>query len=166
MAALLRSPQLRSLLETAQRRGGYDHARVTRAIAAANGHRGVGPLRAAIAALHDVPPAVRSGLEVLFLEIIRAAGLPEPSVNAVVAGQLVDFSRPEYRLVVELDSWEYHRRRGAFEGDRRRGNALELADVTLLRFTDRDLHAERERVIAQLRQAIRSASAGAAASGR
>lgn len=167
MAAVLSEPRLRSLLETAQRSGRYDHARTLEVIERANGHRGVGALTAAIAELHDEPPAIRSGLEQLALELIRAAHLPEPAVNTSVEGEVVDLSWPEYGLVVEIDSWRYHQQRSAFESDRRRGNQLTLGHLIVLRFTDRDLRTEPRRFVAEIRQAIRTCrSAGAAASGR
>jgi hypothetical protein len=110
--------------------------------------------RAALALLGDSAPAARSDLEILFLELIRAAGLPEPSVNVVVIGDVVDFCWPEYNLVVEVDSWEYHRLRRPFEEDKRRGNRLELAHVMVLRYTDKVLREEPDRVIAELRAAM------------
>ena len=107
-----------------------------------------------MALLGDSAPATRSELEILFLELIRAAGLPEPSVNVIVTGDVVDFHWPQFNLVVEIDSWEYHRLRGPFEEDKRRGNRLELAHVMVLRYTDQDLRNEPERVIAELRAAM------------
>jgi Transcriptional regulator, AbiEi antitoxin/Protein of unknown function (DUF559) len=154
MATVLGPQPLRSLLEAAQRRGSFDYARVLRAIDRSNGHGGIGPLRAALALLGDSAPATRSDLEILFLELIRAAGLPEPSVNVVVIGDVVDFSWPDYNLVVEVDSWEYHRLRRPFEEDKRRGNRMELARVMVLRYTDKVLREEPERVIAELRAAM------------
>jgi hypothetical protein len=111
-------------------------------------------LRAALASLGDSAPATRSGLEILFLELIRAAGLPEPSVNVIAAGDVVDFYWPQFNLVVEVDSWEYHRLRRPFEEDRRRGNRMELAHVMVLRYTDKMLRQEPERVIAEMRAAM------------
>ena len=167
LAAVLPAQRLRTLAETAQRNGRYDHARVLATIATANGHRGTGALQAVIAQLHDEAPATRSDLERLALELIRAAGLPEPSVNASVEGETVDLSWPQYHLVVEIDSYRYHRERRAFDADRRRGNTLTLANVTLLRFTDRDLDEDPQRFVDEIRRAIRTyVSACAAASGR
>jgi hypothetical protein len=154
MATVLGSQPLRSLLEAAQRKGSFDSDRVLRAIDRSNGHRGIGPLRAALALLGDSAPATRSRLEILFLELIRAAGLPEPSVNVIAVGDVVDFHWPQFNLVVEVDSWEYHRLRRPFEEDKRRGNRMELAHVMVLRYTDEQLVDEPERVIAELRAAM------------
>jgi putative AbiEi antitoxin of type IV toxin-antitoxin system/uncharacterized protein DUF559 len=154
MAAVLGPQRLRSLLEAAQRKGSFEYDRVLYAIERSNGHTGVGSLRAALASLGDSAPATRSGLEILFLELIRAAGLPEPSVNVIAAGDVVDFYWPQFSLVVEVDSWEYHRLRRPFEEDRRRGNRMELAHVMVLRYTDKMLRQEPERVIAEMRAAM------------
>jgi len=150
MATLLGPQPLRSLLEAAQRKGSFEYDRALYAIERSNGHRGIGALRAALALLGDSAPATRSTLEILFLELIRAAGLPEPSVNVIVTGDVVDFHWPQFNLIVEVDSWEYHRLRGPFEEDKRRGNRLELANVMVLRYTDEHLRNEPERVIAEL----------------
>jgi very-short-patch-repair endonuclease len=154
MATLLGPQPLRSLLEAAQRKGSFHYDRVLAVIERSNGHRGIGSLRMALALLGDQAPATRSDLEILFLELIRAAGLPEPSVNVIVSGNVVDFCWPEYNLVVEVDSLEYHRLRRPFEEDKRRGNRLELAHVTLLRYTDERLREEPEQVVAELRAAM------------
>jgi hypothetical protein len=154
MATMLGPQPLRSLLEAAQRKGAFEYDRVAAAIERSTGHRGIGALRAALALLGDSAPATRSRLEILFLELIRAAGLPEPSVNVIAVGDVVDFHWPQFNLVVEVDSWEYHRLRRPFEEDRRRGNRMGLAHVMLLRYTDKMLREEPERVIAELRAAM------------
>ena len=60
-------------------------------------------------------------------------------------------------MVVEVDSWGYHRSRRAFEADRRRGNAVALSGETLLRFTDLRIAQEPAAVIAETAAALRSA---------
>jgi len=164
LAAVLPPQRLRTLIESAQRNGRHDHDRVLATLSAANGHRGIGALQRVVAHLHDEPPATRSELEELALEIIRAAGLPEPSVNPSVTGLTIDLSWPQYNLVVEIDSYRYHHQRSAVETDRRRGNRLQLANVTLLRFTDRDLNRNPQRLVTEIRQAIRAASPAAGVS--
>ena len=47
----------------------------------------------------------------------------------------VDCLWPAEALVVELDGWEFHRDRDAFERDRRRDVRLQLAGYVVLRFT-------------------------------
>jgi hypothetical protein len=47
----------------------------------------------------------------------------------------VDFYWPTHHLIVELDGWETHRTRAAFEQDRRRDAALTAAGWRVVRFT-------------------------------
>jgi very-short-patch-repair endonuclease len=46
------------------------------------------------------------------------------------------------RLIVEADSWAYHKTRRSFEGDRARDVHLDTLDYRTLRFTDRRLQRE------------------------
>ena len=156
----LHPQRLRSLIEAVQRRNLFDLRRIEAEIDRCDGHRGIGRLRTAVAALDDEPPALRSGLEARFLELVRGAGLPEPSVNVLVAGELIDFRWPDHGLVVEIDSWRYHRSRRSFEADRRRANQVALSGETLLRFTDTRLHREPAEVISELRAALGEAASG------
>ena len=58
-------------------------------------------------------------------------------MNQRVHGYEVDFHWPEARLVVELDGYEYHGTRQAFEDDRARDAALTAAGWRVIRVTDR-----------------------------
>jgi very-short-patch-repair endonuclease len=79
----------------------------------------------------------RSTLEVLFLEVIRGAGLPEPAVNMWLLEMEVDFVWWAQRLVVEVDGGEYHRTPSARDRDHRRDAALQAAGYKVLRVSDR-----------------------------
>jgi very-short-patch-repair endonuclease len=57
----------------------------------------------------------------------------------MVAGFEVDAWWPGSRLAVELDSYEYHGTRAAFERDRERDAVLQLEGYRVLRVTDRRL---------------------------
>ncbi len=74
------------------------------------------------------------------LTICRSARLPEPRLNAhIILGGVhteVDFLWQSERVVVEVDSWRYHRQRGQFRRDRRRDQLLELEGWGHARFTD------------------------------
>lgn len=52
----------------------------------------------------------------------------------------VDVLFAAQRVILEVDGWETHGSREAFEGDRRRRNALVLAGYAVLNFTWRQLH--------------------------
>jgi len=86
------------------------------------------------------PKWTRSELGAWFLALVRDAGLPEPLVNQSLAARdhprlEVDFYRPTHHLIVELDGWETHRTRAAFEADRRRDAALQADGWRVVRFT-------------------------------
>lgn len=139
LAAMLPRPDLERLLDQVEIEALTDYPAL-RAIAAANpGHNGAAKLRHALDH-HDAGTALtKSDLERLFLKICGDHGLPTPLVNQYVDQDQVDFLFPAQRLIVEADSWKYHRTRDRFERDRRRDAAHTLAGYRTLRFTDRDL---------------------------
>jgi very-short-patch-repair endonuclease len=134
-APRLSQQRLRSTLEALQRRGDFDYNRFTALLQTANGRRGIGELKRALEALTDEPPWLQSDLERDFLELVRAAGLPEPSANVVVDGALVDFFWPAQNLVVEIDSILHHHGKRPFEDDRRRDAKHTVAGRRSLRPT-------------------------------
>jgi very-short-patch-repair endonuclease len=81
----------------------------------------------------------RSGFEILFRQVCHDHGLPQPRVNTTIAGKEVDFLFDHARLIVEADSWRYHKTRRAFEDDRARDVLTAKAGYRTLRFTDRPL---------------------------
>jgi hypothetical protein len=96
----------------------------------------------------------RSDLETLFLNLCRRYGLPPPEVNVKLGRWEVDFLWRSKRLVVETDSWTYHRGSVAFEDDHARDLDLRAAGYTVLRFIDKQLESESERVAADVRRAL------------
>jgi very-short-patch-repair endonuclease len=87
------------------------------------------------------PQRTRSEAERKLLKIIRDAGLPRPETNTRVAGYEVDFLWRDERLVVELDGWQFHGHRLAFERDREKQQALVAAGLRVSRVTWRQLDA-------------------------
>jgi very-short-patch-repair endonuclease len=71
----------------------------------------------------------------------------------------IDIAWPSIKLAVEADGREYHDRPDALYGDRRRGNVLELADWTVLRFTWVDLLHHPEEIVEQVRLALNAGRA-------
>ena len=61
--------------------------------------------------------------------------LPRPQVNTVIEGDVRDFCWPRWRLVVEADSYTWHRSPSALDEDRARDVPLVLAGWRVLRFT-------------------------------
>jgi very-short-patch-repair endonuclease len=71
-----------------------------------------------------------------------------PRVNVLVEGFLVDAYWPQARLVVELDGYEFHRGRDAFERDRRTQVRLRSAGCAFLAFTHLQIVDEPRAVVA------------------
>jgi very-short-patch-repair endonuclease/predicted transcriptional regulator of viral defense system len=142
--------QLRTALEAADRRDLLDTREIQACIARSPG-RATRALTDALAALTGAAPWTRSELERAFLALIRAAGLPEPQANVLVAGHQVDFFWPAAGLVVEVDGYAFHRGRRSFESDRRRDTDMALAGLRTIRLTQRRIAREPERVQAELR---------------
>ena len=89
-----------------------------------------------------------------FLRICDDASLPRPAVNVLIEGFEVDCLWSGPRLVVELDSYGFHRDPDAFETDRKRDVTLQLAGYRVLRFTHRRVVERPETVLAELRAAL------------
>jgi hypothetical protein len=106
------------------------------------GERGAGVLATALERHTAGTTLTRSKLEERMLALCDCNGLPRPLVNAWVAGLEVDFYWPAQRLVVEADSYEFHRGRAAFERDRERDAILARAGHRALRFTHRQMKRE------------------------
>jgi very-short-patch-repair endonuclease len=97
------------------------------------------------------PDTTNSPLEDRFLAFCREHGLPKPLTNVVIEGKEVDAFWPAKRLMVELDSWTFHGHRAAFERDRARDTALQVAGHRIIRLTHRRLEQEPETIASEIR---------------
>ncbi|KQY03390.1 hypothetical protein ASD37_25390 [Mycobacterium sp. Root135] len=97
----------------------------------------------------------RSEAERLFARLLDAAGITGWKANHGVAGYDVDFAFIGPKVAVEIDGLAFHSDADDFHRDRKRQNAIALAGWQVLRFTWLDLTEYPERVIAQVRRAIR-----------
>jgi very-short-patch-repair endonuclease len=97
------------------------------------------------------PNLTRSELEERFLSLIARFQLPQPLVNQTVEGHEVDFLWPAQRLIVETDGAAAHLTASAFERDRRRDAALQIAGYRIVRFTWRQITEEPHTVAATMR---------------
>jgi hypothetical protein len=130
--------QLERAFEQAERLRLLDISALARQCERGRGRRALKVIPLLMTASYPAPET-RSELERRFLGLCDDADLPVPEVNAMVEGYEVDAVWREQRLVVELDGYEYHRTRGAFERDRARDAALQLAGYRVLRITARRL---------------------------
>jgi hypothetical protein len=114
-----------------------------------------GAKRLALAMAHDLASTTRSPLEDAFLALCDAHGLPRPLVNTVVEGVEVDFCWPGAGLIVETDGRSFHGTTAAFERDRARDARLTALGWRVVRFTERQVREEPERVAELVRLSLR-----------
>jgi very-short-patch-repair endonuclease len=118
------------------------------------------PTRAGVPRLHRIlhqpggPRRTRSWGERRLLALVREAGLPVTVTNTMLNGYQVDALWPDHRLVLEVDGWDFHRGRRAFETDRARDAAHVAAGYRVIRFTANQLRDEPLIVIGQLSAAL------------
>jgi very-short-patch-repair endonuclease/predicted transcriptional regulator of viral defense system len=96
----------------------------------------------------------RSEAERVMRNLCRQAQLPEPLVNQMRNGFLVDFLWPGARLILEVDGHGTHGTRRAFENDRRRDQVHAAAGFVVIRVTWEQLQNEPLAVIARIAQAL------------
>jgi Transcriptional regulator, AbiEi antitoxin len=146
LAAMFPADRLQRAVERSEELRLFDLRAVDALLARAGGHRGAGRLRDALS-LYRPPPFTRSGLERRFLELVRNAGLPIPSTGYNIRGYELDTYWERERFAVELDVYETHGSRQAFESDRIRQEDLKLDGIEMIRVTGRRVDREPEKVI-------------------
>lgn len=80
-------------------------------------------------------PFTRSTFEDRFKALCDTYGLPTPRFNTHVCGYEVDALFEAEKLIVELDSWEFHRDRTSFVNDRNRDADTLAAGYATVRMT-------------------------------
>lgn len=98
----------------------------------------------------------RSDLERDFLRICRRHRLPSPEVNVRVGPYLIDFLWRDRRLVVETDSYRYHRGRQAFRDDHARSLELQGKGWRVIRLSEDQVNEKPEQVAEILRGMLAS----------
>lgn len=149
LATVVSGERLERAIERSEQLGLFDLRAVDSLLASTIGHPASGRLRRALSAYRE-PAFTRSALERRFLALVRAAGLPTPSANVFVAGHELDMYWERERFAVELDGYQHHRTRAAFERDRLRQEELKLAGIEMVRLTSRRLDREAETVVNRL----------------
>jgi very-short-patch-repair endonuclease len=146
-------PDLEELLGNALATGAATRRQIEQGIARRPNLPGAGRLHA-ILNQDGGPRRTRRWAERRLLSLVRQAGLPVPLTNTLLNGCQVDAFWPDHRLVVEIDSWEFHGGRQAFETDRARDAVHTAAGYRVLRFTAVQLRDQPLIVIGQLSAAL------------
>ena len=116
---------------------------------------GAPALREALDRLPSGGVVLRSDMEALFLTFVGDRGIPRPALNQNVHGFEVDAVWWLQRVVVELDSRDFHDQAIAYETDRERDRILSAADWRPIRITWRQLTQTPEAVERDLRRMLR-----------
>jgi Transcriptional regulator, AbiEi antitoxin len=150
LAATLNSYRLERVLERSEELGIFDLGPIDEVLERFSHHPGARPLRQALDIYRPDPTFTRSGLEERFLALVEQAGLPRPSMNVNVIGLELDAYWEAERFAVELDVYETHGTRAAFETDRLRNEDLLLAGIAVDRVTGPRLKREPQEVMERL----------------
>jgi very-short-patch-repair endonuclease len=124
-----------------------------RVIELGRGRRALKPMRRLLHEL-QAPTRTRSPLEDRFAEFRAEHRLPDAATNVLVLGHEVDCLWPAAKLVVELDSWEFHSHRAAFQRDRARDSERLVAGYRTVRVTHDRLDHEEDKLLTELRELL------------
>jgi Protein of unknown function (DUF559)/AbiEi antitoxin C-terminal domain len=160
LASVLTAHQLERAIDQAEIRRLTSPTSLEALVARYPGRRGTTALRAILRANRIGLTISKSDLEIDFLALLDAHGLPRPSANRIVAvhdgrSHEADCLFAAHRLVVELDGYETHGTRRAFEQDRERDRRLQVAGYRVVRVTWRQLYDDPDTIGTQLRELLR-----------
>jgi len=154
LAATANERQLRHATNEAARHGWLNARAIGELLRRHPRRRGVPALRAVLASVSPQTRRTRSDLEDLFLRVCRRYRLPTPISNAEIEGFEVDFHFPGTNLIVELDSYEYHRTPYEFDQDRRRDAQLKKHAYEVLRVSEMWLDSDPSDVAETIRELL------------
>lgn len=158
LAAVASDAELEEAMAIARMRGLASDREIELAIERAGPRAGVARIKRL---LHGAGGEgfTRSRAERRMRTLLARASLPQPLVNAQLHGFTVDFLWPREKLVLEVDGYQFHGDRRAFERDRRRDQILVAAGYRVIRITWRQLRDEPLAVLARIAQALIAAAA-------
>jgi very-short-patch-repair endonuclease len=145
-----------AMIKEAEYRNRWDRLSLPELLERHPGRRGSCKVKLALQRITEEPSGrTRSRLEQRFAPFLRRHHLPLPRFNDwVLLGPKrcqVDCHWPKLGLIVELDGWEGHRSRSAFQDDRSRDRALHAAGYAVVHITWNQLDDEPEEIAADLR---------------
>jgi putative AbiEi antitoxin of type IV toxin-antitoxin system/uncharacterized protein DUF559 len=149
-AAVLPRKRLRYAVEAADRMGLLDVGELIVLCDTSSGKKGAGVLRHLALEQRGAAHRSKSPPETAFLRLCLAHGLPEPLVNSMLHGYEVDFYWPQARLVVEVDTYTYHRSWAQRQRDLERDADLKVRGEEVLRFTRERIERAADVVVAQV----------------
>jgi very-short-patch-repair endonuclease len=82
------------------------------------------------------PGLTQSDLEDKFVAFCERFGIKVPELQFPMDGRVLDAFYPEEGVIVELDSWQFHKDRGTFERDREKDAEATANGLLTVRITD------------------------------
>jgi Transcriptional regulator, AbiEi antitoxin len=137
--------ELDRAVDRAKRRGLLDLDAIDQMIARRVRTPGAAQLKQALA-LYRKPVFDRARSELLFLDALENEGERLPVLNTWVDEWEIDAYWEPERFAVEVDGWETHGSREAFESDRLRLEEMKLAGIDGIRISARRIETEPQQV--------------------
>lgn len=150
VAATQPTRRLSDVVDRAHRQDLLDVDAIDRFLSRRRRAAGARQLGAAVDLYRD-PVFDRARSERLFLALVKKAGLPRPALNAWVEEFEIDAYWEAERFAVEIDGWNTHGTRQAFEADRVRIEDMKLAGIDTIRITARRIERQPDEVAERLR---------------
>jgi very-short-patch-repair endonuclease len=160
MAATLNPRELERALDDGLHRHTVRLTQVRDALTRAGQHRkGAAVLNGLLRERESGSGITRSGGEQHLWALLLEARLPKPERNQQLGEYNVDMLWRAERLVVEVDSYDWHLRKASFVNDRVRDADLEAQGFTVPRFTADQIGSEPFYVVARIAAALALAAA-------
>jgi very-short-patch-repair endonuclease len=159
LSLLLDEERLESVVAEAQFRHLGSDTELRAQLEANEGKRGVAKLRRVLA-VPGGPQRTRSRGERAFLRLLRRNGITGFRCNAPIGGYEVDFLWRDAGVVVELDGWDGHSGRVAFERDRLKMAKLIACGLRVVPVTGRQIRDDPNGVLSRLERTLADRSAG------
>jgi very-short-patch-repair endonuclease len=156
LAAAVSTDDVIAMIKEAEFRNRYDRLSLWDLLARYPGKRGSRKFRFALERITEEPVGrKRSKLEERFAPFLRRHHLSLPRFNDLISlngrNYLVDCHWPGTGQIVELDGWQGHSSRSAFQDDRARDRALKVAGYSVIHLTWNQLDDEPAQIAADLR---------------
>jgi predicted transcriptional regulator of viral defense system/very-short-patch-repair endonuclease len=158
LAWKLSGDQLRRALERAEDLGLLDLDELRAIVARNRGHHGAKRLRLALDT-YGPRRFTRSEFERRFVDHLVRSGLPRPVTGWNEVGYELDVYWPDLDFGIELDTYETHGTRDAFERDHDRDLALIMAGIETIRISERQFLRAPDAIAAYVATLLRRARA-------
>jgi predicted transcriptional regulator of viral defense system len=150
LAEVASSRELSRAVDRAKRLHRLDLYSLDRVLSRRNRTVGAKRLRKVLA-LYRKPVFDRARSELLFLDGLEKEGVSPPKLNSWVEKWEIDAYWEDERFAVEVDGWETHGSREAFENDRLRLEEMKLAGIDCIPVSARRIEKEPEQVAKHIR---------------